>query len=72
MFLRCGRPTVTLANLALALRMARLTIKKHFCDLDALLFHILSTHLMDIAKAIGNCQWCRARIMKNTPSGEAH
>src|ERR1700676_629281 len=48
-----GRHTVTLTNMALAVRMAPATLRHYFCDLDALLAEILHRHLTRLATAFG-------------------
>jgi AcrR family transcriptional regulator len=48
-----GRHAVSLVGLAVALRMAPPTLRRHFPDLDALLCEILRTHLREIAVEIG-------------------
>ena len=53
LFASHGRAAISFTNFAIALKMAPATLRKHFADLDALLAHILITHLLAIAKAIG-------------------
>jgi AcrR family transcriptional regulator len=48
-----GRDTITLTSMALALRIARSTLRHYFCDLDALLAEILHRHLRRLADALG-------------------
>jgi AcrR family transcriptional regulator len=47
-----GRPAITLYALATAIRMAPITIKKFFPDLDSLLFEILRRHITNIQEAL--------------------
>src|SRR5271154_1899663 len=47
-----GRHTITLTAMALALRIARSTLRHYFCDLDALLAEILHRHLHRLARAL--------------------
>jgi AcrR family transcriptional regulator len=49
-----GRDTITLAGMALALRIAASTLRHYFCDLDALLSEILCRHLQRLAYALGD------------------
>src|SRR5271157_2200115 len=51
-FAEHGRHTVTLTSMALALRIARSTLRHYFCDLDALLAEILHRHLHRLARAL--------------------
>jgi AcrR family transcriptional regulator len=48
-----SRREITLTSMALALRIARSTLRNYFCDLDALLSAILHRHLVHLAKIIG-------------------
>jgi len=50
---RRGRHAVSLAGLAVALRMTSPTLRRHFPDLDALLGEILRQHLHEIAVELG-------------------
>ena len=50
---RHGRISLTLTDLAVALRMSRATLRRHYCDLDSILSEILSRHLQAIATALG-------------------
>jgi AcrR family transcriptional regulator len=51
---RFGRAGLTLHGLAGAMRLAPATIRRHFADLDTILYEILNRHLMDISRAIGD------------------
>ncbi len=48
-----GAAAIRLTDFALALRMAPLTIRRHFVDMDSILAAILHRHLMAIASALG-------------------
>jgi AcrR family transcriptional regulator len=60
--LECGRAVIaekgfaniTFAAFAVAMRIAVATLRRHFCDLDALLAHVVRRHLQALATAIGN------------------
>lgn len=52
-FAEHGRHRITLASMALALRIARSTLRHAFCDLDALLAEILHRHMTSLARALG-------------------
>jgi AcrR family transcriptional regulator len=64
MFIQLGFAAVTMAQFATSLRTTPTTIRRHFCDLDAILAEILHRHLQAIAKAIGD-------IPANTPNRHA-
>jgi AcrR family transcriptional regulator len=49
-----GFANITFAAFAVAMRIGIATLRRHFCDLDALLAHIVRLHLQAIAAAIGN------------------
>src|SRR5271156_5304234 len=51
-FAEHGRQRVTLTSMALALRIARSTLRHYFCDLDALLAEIIHRHLHRLARAL--------------------
>jgi AcrR family transcriptional regulator len=53
LFASYGRGAISFTNFAIALKMSPVTLRKHFADLDALLAHLLVTHLLAIAQAIG-------------------
>jgi AcrR family transcriptional regulator len=48
-----GGDTLTIGKLALALRMAPATIRRHFIDIESILAEILLRHLIAISRAIG-------------------
>ena len=48
-----GRHIVTFASLAMALRMSPATLRRHFIDIDAIIGDIVQTHLMGLARALG-------------------
>ena len=48
-----GRHEVSLTGMALALHIARNTLRHHFCDLDELLNAILFRHLVRLARVVG-------------------
>jgi AcrR family transcriptional regulator len=48
-----GRHAITLSQLAIALRMAPASFRRHFTDIDDLLGTILRDHLMEVARALG-------------------
>ncbi len=50
---RFGRMDFTMGNFALALRLAPITLRRHFPDPDTILAEILYRHLSAIAAAIG-------------------
>ncbi len=50
---RHGRAALTLANFALAIRMSRQAIQRHFIGLDCILAEIIHRHLQSVARAIG-------------------
>jgi len=52
-----GRAGITVAGLAIALRMAPATIRRHFVDPDCILAEILRRHLHAIAETLGNVGW---------------
>ena len=52
-FAEHGRHRITLASMALALRIGRSTLRHAFCDLDALLAEILHRHMTSLARALG-------------------
>jgi AcrR family transcriptional regulator len=47
-----GRDALTIGKLALALRMAPATIRRHFVDIDSILAEILLRHLTALSRAI--------------------
>ncbi len=49
-----GRHVVTFAGLAMALRMAPATLRRHFVDIDAIIGQILQTHLLTLARTLGD------------------
>jgi AcrR family transcriptional regulator len=49
-----GFANITLAAFAIGMRIAVATLRRHFCDLDALLAHIVRLHLQALSAAIGN------------------
>jgi AcrR family transcriptional regulator len=51
---RYGRANVTFTTLAFALRLAPATIRRHFADLDSILFELITRHLMAISRAMGD------------------
>ncbi len=53
MFLRHGRAAISFRNLAVALKMAPTTLRKHFADLDALLAKILTDYLLTLSRTLG-------------------
>lgn len=52
-----GPHTLTIRNLAIALRMSTFTLRCHFVDIDSLLHEIISRHLTALAKALGAVLW---------------
>ncbi len=53
LFVRFGPDTISLSDLALALRHDTRTVRRHFADLETILFEILTRHLLGILKALG-------------------
>jgi AcrR family transcriptional regulator len=49
---RYGRANLTFSALAIAMRLAPATIRRHFPDLDTILFELLLRHLQAICRAI--------------------
>ena len=50
---RHGRAALNLASFALAIRMSRHAIQRHFIGLDCILAEIIHRHLQSVARAIG-------------------
>ena len=48
-----GFANITLTAFAIGMRIAVSTLRRHFCDLDALLAHLVRLHLQALATAIG-------------------
>jgi AcrR family transcriptional regulator len=48
-----GFANITLAAFAIGMRIAVATFRRHFCDLDALLAHLVRLHLQALVAAIG-------------------
>jgi AcrR family transcriptional regulator len=53
LFATFGRSGITFTGMAVAMKMATATLRKHFTCLDALLAYILQKHLQEIARALG-------------------
>ncbi len=56
-FVHFGFENITFAGFATAIRLSPGTIRKYFIDLDCIFAEILSRHLQDITKAIGQIPW---------------
>jgi AcrR family transcriptional regulator len=54
LFARFGRAGITMAVFAAAMRLSPSTVRRHFPDLDALLAHLITRHLLAIAAALGD------------------
>jgi len=48
-----GFANITMAAFAIGMRLAVSTLRRHFCDLDALLAHIVRLHLQALSAALG-------------------
>jgi len=48
-----GFTNITMAAFAIGMRLAVSTLRRHFCDLDALLAHIVRLHLQALSAALG-------------------
>jgi AcrR family transcriptional regulator len=48
-----GFANITMAAFAIGMRIAVATMRRHFCDLDALLAHLVRLHLQAVSVALG-------------------
>jgi AcrR family transcriptional regulator len=52
LMVRFGRVNITFQSLAVAMRMSPATIRRHFADLDSILFTLIRRHLQAIPRAL--------------------
>jgi AcrR family transcriptional regulator len=50
---RFGHTHISMAGLATALKLSQAAIRRHFADMDMILYEILNRHMQDLAKTLG-------------------